>query len=99
MDAIIIRLVDMPPSVHGVTIKDAEGDYNIYINARLNEEARVETYRHEMQHVLLGHFYQDRPVADMEKEAEQYGKTNEDEERQVDDAGIRLHGSAGRSAL
>lgn len=99
MDAIIIRLIDMPPSVHGVTIKDAEGDYNIYINARLNEEARVETYRHEMQHVLLGHFYQDRPVADMEKEAEQYGKGKENEERQVDHPSVRVHGRSREGTL
>lgn len=31
MDTIIIRLVDLPDTIHAVTSKDAEGDFNIYI--------------------------------------------------------------------
>jgi len=68
MDCIIIRIVDMPLSIKGATVKDAEGDYNIYINARLGEDERVKTYWHEIDHIRLGHFYDERPVA--EKEAE-----------------------------
>lgn len=99
MDCIIIRVVDLPFPLKGATVLDNEGDYNVYLNAKLSSDERVKAYRHEIEHIRLGHFYQDRPVADMEKEAEQYGKGKENEERQVDDAGIRLHGSAGRSAL
>lgn len=70
MDCIIVRLIDLPETVHGVTRRDAEGDYNVYINARLSADGRVAAYRHEMEHIRLGHFYDDRPVAEKENEAE-----------------------------
>lgn len=70
MDCVIIRLVDLPATVHGMTIIDTEGDYNVYINARLSEDDRVEAYRHEIEHIRLGHFYDERPVAERETEAE-----------------------------
>lgn len=76
MDAVIVRLIDMPETVHGVTRKDAEGDYNIYINAKLSADERADTFRHEIRHIQLGHFYEERPVADLEQEAE-YGKAEE----------------------
>lgn len=98
MDSIIIRIVDMPLSLRGATVKDENGDYNMYLNARLSDEERGKAYRHEIEHIRQGHFYQERPVADLEREA-RHGKGKEDEERQVDVAGVRLHGSAGRSAL
>ena len=44
MDAIIIRLVDLPDTIHAVTRKDSEGDYNIYINARLSADLLVRAY-------------------------------------------------------
>ena len=70
MDAIIIRLIDMPVSVHAVTRKDAEGDYNVYVNARLDADARAKAVRHELRHIVLGHFYEhDRTVAELEDEA------------------------------
>ena len=75
MDAIIVRLIDMPETIHGVTRKDAEGDYNVYINAKLSADGRAEAFRHEIEHIRLGHFYEDRPVADLEREA--YGDTEE----------------------
>lgn len=98
MDSIIIRIIDMPLSLRGATVKDENGDYNMYLNARLSDEERVKAYRHEIEHIRQGHFYQERPVADLEREA-RHGEGNEDQKRQVDDAGVRLHGSARRSAL
>lgn len=75
MDAVIVRLIDMPETIHGVTRKDAEGDYNIYINAKLSADGRALAFRHEVEHIRLGHFYEERPVAELEKEA--HGKTEE----------------------
>jgi len=65
----------MPETIHGVTRKDAEGDYNVYINAKLSADGRAEAFRHEIEHIRLGHFYEERPVADLEREA--YGDTEE----------------------
>ena len=70
MDCVIIRVVDLPETVHGMTIIDTEGDYNVYINARISEDERVKAYRHEIDHIRLGHFYDERPVAVKEAEAE-----------------------------
>ena len=74
MDTIIIRLIDMPEAIHGVTRKDANGDYNIYINARISVDARVDAYWHEIEHIRRGHFYDDRPVGEKEVEANNYAE-------------------------
>lgn len=80
MDAIIIRLIDMPETIHGVTRKDAEGDYNIYLNAKLCADARAEAFRHEIEHIRRGHFYElDKSVEEKEREAEGDGRAEKDE--------------------
>ena len=84
MDAVIIRLIDMPEGVPAVTRKDAEGDYNIYINARLSADARAEAFRHEIDHIRKGHFYDEtRPVKEIEQEVEEDANTEKDEVRAV----------------
>ena len=62
MDAVIIRMIDLPYKVRAVTVKDAEGDYNIYINARLSADQQAKAFRHEVDHIRLGHFYSEKPV-------------------------------------
>lgn len=57
MDAVIMRLLDLPPGINGLTVKDDNGDYNIYINARISDSQRVRAFRHETEHIKLGHFY------------------------------------------
>lgn len=74
MGIIIVRLIDMPVTFKAFTIKDADDNYNIYVNARLDADARANAYRHEIEHIRLGHFYDDRPVAVKEAEAEKEGK-------------------------
>ena len=98
MENEIVRLAPLPPKVNAVVLVDENGDYNIYVNARLNADTRANAYRHEIEHIRQGHFYQERPVADLEREA-RHGKGKENEERQVDDAGVRLHGSTRDAAL
>lgn len=73
MDAVIIRVIDLPYKVNGLTVKDEEGDYNIYLNARLSDERRVNAFRHELKHIKLGHFYKRFLVSVLENE------TNTDE--------------------
>ena len=57
MEEIITRLANLPVSVYGYTIRDKDGDYNMYINARMTSEKRVETYKHELEHIRRGDFY------------------------------------------
>lgn len=70
MDTVIIRIVDLPYRVKGMTVKDDEGDYNVYLNARYSPDEQAIAFRHEVEHIKRGHFYQDRPVLDMENEIE-----------------------------
>lgn len=70
MGIIIVRLIDMPVTFKAFTIKDADDNFNIYVNARLDADTRANAYRHEIEHIRLGHFYDDRPVAIKEAEAE-----------------------------
>lgn len=68
MDAVIIRLIDLPLTVRGFTVKDENDDYNIYINARLSADIRGDAFRHEIDHIRAGHFYDARSVAEKELE-------------------------------
>lgn len=64
-----VRLVELPPTVLGVTLPNDDGTFSVYINARLGDEARRETLRHELEHMARDHFYQSAPVAAQEAEA------------------------------
>lgn len=70
MDDIIVRLIDLPHSVNGVTVLDEEGDYNVYINSRLSLHNRDVAYKHELAHIQEGHFYSDIPLSTCECEAD-----------------------------
>lgn len=72
MDAVIIRVIDLPYKVRAVTVKDAEGDYNIYLNARLSGDQQAKAFRHEATHIRLGHFYSEKPVFVKEAETKNY---------------------------
>ena len=69
MGEVIIRLAHIP--VPGVTVLDENGDYNVYINDRLTFEQRRKVVDHEMNHIELEHFFDDRSVKDLEEEASQ----------------------------
>lgn len=70
MNEVIIRLVDVPVDLKGVVKEDSNGDYNIYINARLSSEQQVETCLHEMAHIKFGHLHSARTLEEIEDEAE-----------------------------
>lgn len=71
MDSIIVRLVDLPLAVRGAVREDENGDYNIYINARLSEDQRVVAFRHELEHIRRGHLHDEtKSVSQKEAEAE-----------------------------
>ena len=45
MNDIFIRMIDMPGAFPGMTIEDADGDYNVYINAQLSQACRINCLR------------------------------------------------------
>ena len=84
MQAIIVRYIPMPYTIHADTRKDANGDYNVYLNSLISSEAQEEAYLHELEHIRRGHFYQhDRPTEEMEQEAKAHGEADEDIFRQM----------------
>lgn len=56
MEEIIKRNINLPTTIRGYTIRDHNGDYNIYINARMTTERQMETYMHELRHIREGDF-------------------------------------------
>lgn len=73
----IIRLLDMPTSIHGATLEDSEGDYNVYINGRLCESERAVALAHELAHAKSGHTQGSLAFEEMEA----YAKKKELESR------------------
>lgn len=67
MEDVFIRFIKMPTP--GVTVLDADGNYNMYINESLTYEERQKVADHEMEHINKGHFYDDKSVIECEKEA------------------------------
>ena len=70
MNDIIVRFVDVPVDLKGLIKEDANGDYNIYLNARLAYDQQLETYFHEEAHARLGHLHCDRDIDEIEEEAQ-----------------------------
>jgi len=68
-DNTAVRFIPLPPTVRAVTVPSEDGFYNIYINSTLNRAAQEAAYRHELGHILGGHFHNDDPVWVNETEA------------------------------
>ncbi len=49
--SIFIREMKMPLTIRAFTVPDANGDYNIYINNDLSEEAKERSLKHEKMHI------------------------------------------------
>ncbi len=46
----------MPLTIRAFTIPDANGDFNIYINESLSDEAKQKSLAHEKLHIEHGDF-------------------------------------------
>lgn len=50
-----VRLVDLPPKVKGMVVKD--GDFfTILLNSKLSREQNMQTFLHEKKHIERGDF-------------------------------------------
>lgn len=59
--SLIVRKIEMPMTVRGFTMVDAEGIYNVYINDRLSAESAKRTMQHELDHIRNGDFDSSKP--------------------------------------
>lgn len=66
----IIRKINLPVEVPGITVLDENGDYNVYLNDRLSCEAQADAFRHEVEHIKQGHFYRLEDIMLLEERAE-----------------------------
>lgn len=46
----------MPMTIRAFTVEDENGDYNVYLNTNLSEDAKKKSYSHEARHISNGDF-------------------------------------------
>lgn len=51
MEIIQVFLVDMPAKIEGLTIKNSDDSYTVFINAGLSSIAQCRAYDHELEHI------------------------------------------------
>ena len=51
MNSIFVRAVKMPITLRAFTLPDADGNFNIYINEALSDEAKKKSLEHEKRHI------------------------------------------------
>lgn len=57
LELIITRIIKMPDcGAEAFTIADADGNFNVYINAALSQDGRIRAYNHELKHIANGDF-------------------------------------------
>ena len=66
MREVIIRYVDLPCSAKGLVREDSNGDYNIYINAKLPVDVQEKTLQHELDHINDDDFYGEATIQEVE---------------------------------
>ena len=52
----VTRLIDMPTRIKGQTIKNEDGSYSVFLNARMSSIQIEKTYQHELKHIENGDF-------------------------------------------
>ncbi len=72
MNMIFIRGLSLPGKVRGVTVKDSDDNYNIYVNTNLNPEQQQKAIAHELKHIDKNHFYNENTAVENELDVE-YG--------------------------
>ena len=57
----------MPLTIRAFTVPDENGDYNIYINSDLSDEAKAEALEHEKSHIENNDFSSDESARKIEE--------------------------------
>lgn len=61
-----VRFVNLPLTTKGVTVEDANGFFNIYINENLSVEQQQAALEHELKHIIRGDFDNKKSLRDAE---------------------------------
>lgn len=70
MNQIFIRGIELPGSVRGVTVKNGDDDFIVFINTCLSPQVQTAATIHEIRHIKKDHFYNQDPVIINEFEAQ-----------------------------
>ena len=65
-DDVTVRVVDLPPFMHGFVRPDPEGHYNVYINARDPRWRQYRALEHEIEHIASGDVWSDASISELE---------------------------------
>lgn len=57
MNSVFIRAIKMPLTLRAFTVADSDGNFNIYINEDLSDEAKRKSLEHEKLHITKNDFY------------------------------------------
>lgn len=66
-----IRVVDFPNwAAPCCTVENEDGTYSVYLNGRYTQEQLRQRFPHEEVHMRENHFQDERPVSELEAEAD-----------------------------
>ena len=64
-----IRYMELPPKIYAFVHPNDDGTYLIFLDPRRSREQQIESYIHELMHILNGDFWCDSPVYYLERRA------------------------------
>lgn len=65
MEDIFVQVIDMDVMIPEHVVKNQDGSYTVFLNARFNQEHRLQSYLHAVEHINNGDF--DRESADVQE--------------------------------
>lgn len=65
-----IRLVPFPPgNIDGCTTPNDDGTFSVYLASNVSRDRQINALDHELNHIKLNHFYSEKPIDVIEREA------------------------------
>lgn len=72
-----VRLVPFPPgAIDGCVTPNDDGTFSVYLDSNVSHEQQLKALDHELNHIKLDHFYEEKPPEQMEREADTGIKEN-----------------------
>ncbi|MCL2474914.1 MAG: hypothetical protein FWF37_02110 [Chloroflexi bacterium] len=71
MEELIVRFKELEYGAAALTIRDKNGDYNVYLDPRVSASTRKAAYDHEIRHIQQGHFDSLKSIRQKELEADE----------------------------
>lgn len=68
MDEVYVYLIDLPSGINEMVVPCSDGDFTVYLSAKLDMEHRLRAYEHALKHIR-NHDFQKTDVQQIESEA------------------------------